>query len=173
MEELDFKIPAKYVVIAAVLLRMKSDHIEYLKALTQRADEDMGIIEEVPAEENSTGVNGEINLELAELKKLEDDKAKSDLVDKIDEKSKKIDNLLVSVGFDPQGHQHGASLGSHACLTLHDDTIENENLILVRQSPLMIGLDRLIQLLGNLTDGGGTDRFAQDRQQGRSDFACG
>jgi len=30
MEQLDFKVPAKYVVIAAVLLRMKSDHLEFL-----------------------------------------------------------------------------------------------------------------------------------------------
>src|SRR5512139_2965813 len=72
----------------------------------------------------------------------------------------KVDNLLVSIGLDPQGHQHGPSLGSHACLTPHDDTIENENLILVRQSPLMIGLDGLLQLLGNWTNGGGADGFA-------------
>ncbi len=33
MKQLDFKVPAKYVVIAAVLLRMKSDHIEFLDFL--------------------------------------------------------------------------------------------------------------------------------------------
>jgi segregation and condensation protein A len=30
LKETDFKIPAKYVIIAAVLLRMKSDHLQYL-----------------------------------------------------------------------------------------------------------------------------------------------
>lgn len=30
MEELDFKVPAKYLIIAAVLLRMKSDHLHFL-----------------------------------------------------------------------------------------------------------------------------------------------
>lgn len=34
LEQLDFKVPAKYVVIAAVLLRMKSDHLEFLEFLT-------------------------------------------------------------------------------------------------------------------------------------------
>jgi segregation and condensation protein A len=33
MEELDFKIPAKYIIIAAVLLRMKSDHLEFIEEL--------------------------------------------------------------------------------------------------------------------------------------------
>jgi segregation and condensation protein A len=68
MKELDFKIPAKYVVIAAVLLRMKSDHIEYLKNLAQPPeeipmDEDAGLMEnQMPQTEN-----GEINLGLASL----------------------------------------------------------------------------------------------------------
>lgn len=30
MKELDFKVPAKYLIIAAVLLRMKSDHLQYI-----------------------------------------------------------------------------------------------------------------------------------------------
>jgi len=34
LDQLDFKVPAKYVVIAAVLLRMKSDHLEFLEFLT-------------------------------------------------------------------------------------------------------------------------------------------
>jgi len=37
LEEMDFKIPAKYVIIAAVLLRMKSDHLQYLGDLVQDA----------------------------------------------------------------------------------------------------------------------------------------
>ena len=58
---------------------------------------------------------------------------------------KKIDNLLLPIGFDPQSYQHGASLSPHPRPTPHDDAIQNDNLILVRQSPLMIGLNRLIQ----------------------------
>jgi len=30
VKELDFKVPAKYLIIAAVLLRMKSDHLQYI-----------------------------------------------------------------------------------------------------------------------------------------------
>jgi segregation and condensation protein A len=68
MKELDFKIPAKYVVIAAVLLRMKSDHIEYFKTLTQGQEElgieDAGEQIESPMAENG---NGEIGMALANL----------------------------------------------------------------------------------------------------------
>jgi chromatin segregation and condensation protein Rec8/ScpA/Scc1 (kleisin family) len=71
-EELDFKIPAKYVVIAAVLLRMKSDHIEYLKMLAQGQEElaveDAGMAGEEEAGSAVPGtLNGEINLGLASL----------------------------------------------------------------------------------------------------------
>ena len=69
MKELDFKIPAKYVVIAAVLLRMKSDHIEYLKMLTQ-GQEELGMgIEDDSGMENAMpeNTNGEINMALASL----------------------------------------------------------------------------------------------------------
>jgi chromatin segregation and condensation protein Rec8/ScpA/Scc1 (kleisin family) len=34
MEELDFKVPAKYIIIAAVLLRMKSEHLHFIDWLT-------------------------------------------------------------------------------------------------------------------------------------------
>jgi chromatin segregation and condensation protein Rec8/ScpA/Scc1 (kleisin family) len=67
MEELDFKIPAKYVVIAAVLLRMKSDHIEYLKGLTQQPEE---LVTEELAPEDLVPMlngNGEIMLDQARL----------------------------------------------------------------------------------------------------------
>lgn len=69
MKELDFKIPAKYVVIAAVLLRMKSDHIEYLKTLTQGQELDTGIMEGDEQIENQVlgTANGEINMALASL----------------------------------------------------------------------------------------------------------
>jgi segregation and condensation protein A len=69
IKELDFKIPAKYVVIAAVLLRMKSDHIEYLKMLTQ-GQEELGMgIEDDSGMENTMpeNANGEINMALASL----------------------------------------------------------------------------------------------------------
>ncbi len=69
MKELDFKIPAKYVVIAAVLLRMKSDHIEYLKMLTQ-GQEELGMgVEDDSGIENTMpeNANGEINMALASL----------------------------------------------------------------------------------------------------------
>ncbi len=35
MRELDFKIPAKYIIIAAVLLKMKSDHLHFLDTLEE------------------------------------------------------------------------------------------------------------------------------------------
>ncbi len=35
LKEIDFKIPAKYVIISAVLLRMKSDHLQYLGDLVE------------------------------------------------------------------------------------------------------------------------------------------
>lgn len=37
LQEMNFKIPAKYVIIAAVLLRMKSDHLQYLGDLVRDA----------------------------------------------------------------------------------------------------------------------------------------
>jgi segregation and condensation protein A len=35
LKEMDFKVPAKYVIISAVLLRMKSDHLQYLGDLVE------------------------------------------------------------------------------------------------------------------------------------------
>lgn len=35
MDELDFKVPAKYIIIATVLLRMKSDHLDFLDILKE------------------------------------------------------------------------------------------------------------------------------------------
>jgi len=40
LEDMDFKIPAKYVIIAAVLLRMKSDHLHFIDWLTSPQEED-------------------------------------------------------------------------------------------------------------------------------------
>ncbi|MBU0898661.1 MAG: segregation/condensation protein A [Nanoarchaeota archaeon] len=42
MEKMDFKIPAKYVIIAAVLLRMKSDHLDFLNEMLSLPEEDTG-----------------------------------------------------------------------------------------------------------------------------------
>jgi len=55
LEELDFKIPAKYLIIAAVLLRMKSDHLEFLESLVYGDD----AIEELENEIESEVVSGE------------------------------------------------------------------------------------------------------------------
>jgi chromatin segregation and condensation protein Rec8/ScpA/Scc1 (kleisin family) len=35
LKSMDFKIPAKYIIIASVLLRMKADHLQYLGDLVQ------------------------------------------------------------------------------------------------------------------------------------------
>jgi segregation and condensation protein A len=56
IEELDFKVPAKYVIIAAVLLRMKSDHLQFIDLRTTQ-DEQMDVIEseiEAGVEEHTT-----------------------------------------------------------------------------------------------------------------------
>ncbi len=40
LEILDFKIPAKYVIIAAILIRMKSDHLHFLEPQPEMLPED-------------------------------------------------------------------------------------------------------------------------------------
>ena len=45
MEELDFKVPAKYIIIAAVLLRMKSDHLDFIEQLVYD-EQDLDSLEE-------------------------------------------------------------------------------------------------------------------------------
>lgn len=47
IEELDFKVPAKYVIIAAVLLRMKSDHLQFIDLSTTQDDEMDGLESEI------------------------------------------------------------------------------------------------------------------------------
>lgn len=37
LKEMDFKVPAKYVIISAVLLRMKSDHLQYLGDIVEES----------------------------------------------------------------------------------------------------------------------------------------
>jgi len=41
MKEMDFKIPAKYIMVAAVLLRMKSDHLPLLDYFQEEPDADL------------------------------------------------------------------------------------------------------------------------------------
>lgn len=60
MEELDFKIPAKYVIIAAVLLRMKSEHLHFIDWLTnpeEEAEEPGGEIEHAEQDLSNIEVN--------------------------------------------------------------------------------------------------------------------
>jgi segregation and condensation protein A len=52
MTELDFKIPAKYVIIAAVLLRMKSDHLHFIDWLTSPEED---AVEEAGGEIEQSG----------------------------------------------------------------------------------------------------------------------
>ncbi|MBI2675037.1 MAG: segregation/condensation protein A [Candidatus Aenigmarchaeota archaeon] len=51
LDMLDFKIPAKYVIIAAILLRMKSDHLHFLEPQAEMLSD--GEME--PGEENGSG----------------------------------------------------------------------------------------------------------------------
>ena len=61
MEELDFKVPAKYVIIAAVLLRMKSEHLHFIDWLTnpqeEAVEEPGGDIEQAGREIDDLSVN--------------------------------------------------------------------------------------------------------------------
>lgn len=57
LEELDFKIPAKYVIIVAVLLRMKSDYLRYVKDQIFKPEEN-DIMQEI--EGNGEALPGEI-----------------------------------------------------------------------------------------------------------------
>jgi len=54
MDQLDFKVPAKYVVIAAVLLRMKSDHLEFLEFLQDMDGPQEELDSEIEVSENSS-----------------------------------------------------------------------------------------------------------------------
>ena len=47
IQELDFRIPAKWVIIACILLRMKSDHIKILKTEEESEDQDFMDLEEL------------------------------------------------------------------------------------------------------------------------------
>ncbi len=60
LEELDFKVPAKYVIIAAVLLRMKSEHLHFIDWLTrpeEGVEEAGGEVEQGPQEPGTLEVS--------------------------------------------------------------------------------------------------------------------
>jgi len=60
IKDMDFKIPAKYVIIAAVLLRMKSDHLQFLEKMGESdADGEEGIIGDFELGESEELNNGE------------------------------------------------------------------------------------------------------------------
>jgi segregation and condensation protein A len=58
MKELDFKIPAKYLIIAAVLLRMKSDHLQYIGDMVAEYMKEESEVEEIPIDVSLDGING-------------------------------------------------------------------------------------------------------------------
>ncbi len=41
MKEMDFKIPAKYLIIAAILLKMKSEHLHFIELLHEHEEDNM------------------------------------------------------------------------------------------------------------------------------------
>ena len=53
LEELDFKIPAKYIMIASVLLRMKTDHLNFVEVI----EEDVGFADEDVIDNNNDEQN--------------------------------------------------------------------------------------------------------------------
>ncbi len=66
MKELDFKVPAKYLIITAVLLRMKSDHLQYIgDVVSEYMNED-----EETGEEDGTAIEDDLN-GLGEQEKFE------------------------------------------------------------------------------------------------------
>ena len=65
LKDLDFKIPAKFLIIAAVLLRMKSDHLEFLEIL-QESMEPAEFGEE-PGGEIESAEGGEQKFELTPI----------------------------------------------------------------------------------------------------------
>lgn len=66
MKELDFKVPAKYLIIAAVLLRMKSDHLQYIGDIVSGyMKEDETVMDDVEMEDVS--LNGTEGAEKFEI----------------------------------------------------------------------------------------------------------
>ncbi len=63
MDELDFAIPAKYIIIAAVLLRMKSDHLHFLEILDGQETPEIADFDplDMDLEDNGNGHKFEVN----------------------------------------------------------------------------------------------------------------
>ncbi len=61
LDELDFAIPAKYIIIAAVLLRMKSDHLHFLEILDGQEMPEIEDFDPLDIEENGNGHRFEVN----------------------------------------------------------------------------------------------------------------
>ncbi len=66
LKQMDFKIPAKYVIIASTLLRMKSDHLRYLGdfnevCLDEECTEDMESIDTIEEDVREEHTGLEIN----------------------------------------------------------------------------------------------------------------
>lgn len=58
LKEMDFKVPAKYVIIASVLLRMKSDHLQYLGDLVEESFSMDGVEDELENHVETGAVEG-------------------------------------------------------------------------------------------------------------------
>ncbi|MCK4714807.1 MAG: segregation/condensation protein A [Candidatus Aenigmarchaeota archaeon] len=65
LKEMDFKVPAKYVIISAVLLRMKSDHLQYLGDLVED-NFSMDIVEDELESHIESGAADDLDDELPE-----------------------------------------------------------------------------------------------------------
>jgi segregation and condensation protein A len=65
LKEMDFKVPAKYVIISAVLLRMKSDHLQYLGDLVED-NFSMDIVEDELESHIESGTADDLDDELPE-----------------------------------------------------------------------------------------------------------
>jgi segregation and condensation protein A len=61
LDELNFKVPAKYIIIAAVLLRMKSDHLRFLELLDAQ---EMPEIDDTDPYDMDTALEGNGKLEI-------------------------------------------------------------------------------------------------------------
>jgi segregation and condensation protein A len=59
LKEMDFKIPAKYIIIAAVLLKMKSDHLHFIEFLHEHEAENLDSFDE--------------EMDMVELEQIEED----------------------------------------------------------------------------------------------------
>ena len=82
-----------------------------------------------------------------------------------------IDDLLLAVGPEPEGHQHRAADGAGAGLARKHHAIEHQDRVDVLERPAVEGGDRRIQGLGDLAHRGRADPPAEDRQQGDGDLA--